>query len=378
MSRDLILVALSMMTWGVGEGMFLFFQPIYLQQLGANPILIGGILGGIGIGMTISYLPAGYLSDRFGRRPILWSAWVIGTSSTWIMALSNTLPTFVLGSALYGMTSFVLVPLNSYLTHGRGNWSVGRTLTLISATYSAGVVLGPMLGGWIGDNFGLQRTFFIAACIFIISTIIILFIRPQPVEKHSPSELHSQSTGFLSKRYLQYLVIIFIVMFALYLPQPLSQNFLQNERGLSLTQIGQLISTRALGIVFLNLALGQLNARHGFLLAQVCMALFTVFLWQGNNMLWYSIGYFFLGGYQTARALASAQSRSLFPAANMGIGYGLIETASASAIILAPPIAGVLYANNPLWIYSVGLALIGIALLVSMLFSPIKSKDLLH
>jgi hypothetical protein len=34
MSRDLILVALALMTWGVGEGMFLFFEPLYLQEMG--------------------------------------------------------------------------------------------------------------------------------------------------------------------------------------------------------------------------------------------------------------------------------------------------------------------------------------------------------
>ena len=378
MSRDLILVALSLMTWGIGEGMFIFFQPIYLQQLGANPVLIGGILGGIGIVMSLSYIPAGYLSDRFGRRPVLWLAWMIGAVSTWVMALSSSLPTFVLGSALYGLTSFVLPPLNSYLTHARGRLSVGRTLTLISATYSVGMILGPLLGGWIGDNFGLRRTFYIAACIFILSTIIILFIRPQPVERHSLRESGLRSSDFFSKRYLQFLLIIFLVMFALYLPQPLSQNYLQNEHGLSLTQIGQLISTRALGIVMLNLILGHLNARVGFLIAQACMALFTLFLWWGNSMLWFSLGYFMLGSYQTARALATAQSRTLIQSANMGIGYGLIETASASAIVFAPPLAGVLYAHNPSWIYSVGLVLIGAAFVISVFFSPIKSNDLLH
>jgi len=68
MSRDLILIAISMFTWGVGEGMFLYFQPIYLQQLGADPVRIGAILGGFGLMMTISHMPAGYLADRLGRR----------------------------------------------------------------------------------------------------------------------------------------------------------------------------------------------------------------------------------------------------------------------------------------------------------------------
>jgi len=75
MIRDLILVSLSLMIWGIGEGMFLFFQPLYLQQLGADPILIGTIIGMVGIAMTISHLPAGYLADRIGRRPLILAAW---------------------------------------------------------------------------------------------------------------------------------------------------------------------------------------------------------------------------------------------------------------------------------------------------------------
>jgi hypothetical protein len=45
MKRDLILVAIAMFAWGLGEGMFLYFQPLYLEELGANPIMIGTILG---------------------------------------------------------------------------------------------------------------------------------------------------------------------------------------------------------------------------------------------------------------------------------------------------------------------------------------------
>ena len=44
----------SMMVWGIGEGMFYIFQPLYLQQFGADPLMIGGILGGLGLAMTVA------------------------------------------------------------------------------------------------------------------------------------------------------------------------------------------------------------------------------------------------------------------------------------------------------------------------------------
>jgi MFS family permease len=375
MRRDLILVALALVTWGAGEGMFLYFEPLYLQQFGANPVMIGGILGGVGIAMAVSYVPAGFLSDRFGRRPLLRIAWLIGVAATWIMALAKSLPIFVIGMTLYGFTSFVVVPLNSYITQARGKWSVGRTITIISACFSAGMILGPLIGGWIGDQYGLRQTFLIAAFVFLVSTVLIFFINSQPVEKVDETGKQAGWRELINRRYFQFLLVIFFVIFSLYLPQPLSQNYLQNEQGLTLTQIGQLIAARSLGIVILNLTLGQLNARLGFLLAQVGVAMFSFLLWRGASMPWYIAGYFLLGSYQTARALAVAQGRTLIKAAYMGVGYGLIETAMTAAIVLAPPLAGLLYELNPTYIYSVSLGLIGIALIVTKFFSPLKSKD---
>ena len=376
MNRNLLLVAISMMTWGIGEGMFLLFQPIYLEELGADPVMIGGILGTIGFAMTISYLPAGYLADRFGRRPLLLAAWIMGTSAAWVMALAKTLPLFVIGSIWYGLTTFVMVPLNSYITAARGNWSVGRALTLISAIFNIGAIIGPLLGGLIGDRFGLRTNYMIAASVFTLSSSIIVFISPQPIAPPTPGAKQARYTGLLNRAYLQYLLVIFIAMFCMYLPQPLSQNFLQNERGVTLAQIGILISARSVGIVVLNLVLGQLNSHIGFLLAQVAMALFTLLVWLGGGFYNYVLAYLLIGGYQTARLLATARGQTLLTDATMGVGYGMIETAMATAMVLAPPLAGLLYAQNPSWVYLISLILITLAFVLTSLFSPLRTSNL--
>ncbi|HSM24444.1 MAG TPA: MFS transporter [Anaerolineaceae bacterium] len=104
MNRNLKLVSISLFFWGVGEGLFLFFQPIYLLNLGADPIAIGAILGGMGFMTTISQIPTGYLSDRFGSRPLMWFSWIWGTIAAWMMALSGSLILFVIALLLYGFT----------------------------------------------------------------------------------------------------------------------------------------------------------------------------------------------------------------------------------------------------------------------------------
>jgi MFS family permease len=366
MNINLILVAISLFTWGIGEGLFFYFQPIYLQQLGADPISIGTILGGLGLMMTISHIPAGYLADRYGRKPIMLAAWVMGVIATWIMALANGLSVFVVGLLIYGTTLFVSSPLNSYVTVARGKWSVGRALTIISASFNFGVIIGPWLGGQIAEQVGLRQTYFIAAWIFMASTIIILFIRPQPIEPRVNEPLGNN--WLINKHYLVYMGVVFLATFAMYLPQPLSPNFLENQRDLSLGQIGQLYSISSIGVVVLNLALGQLSAQLGFLLSQVAVMMFSLFLWRGTDLPWLMLGYFLLGGYKTARLFATAQVRNLVHQARMGLAYGLTETISSTTMILSPILAGYLYTRNPLSIFSIAAILILLSLIASTIF----------
>lgn len=367
MSRDLIFVALSLLTWGFGESAFIAFQPLYLQNLGAEPVQIGLIYGAYGFAASLIHIPAGYLADRIGRRPLMWAAWIIGVVAAGMMALATSLPWFVAGMLLYGSTMFVVSPMNSYVTAARGRFSVGRALTLVSATYSIGVVLGPLFGGLVGERFGIRSIFSIATLLFGLSTILILFIRPQPLDHASHAEAGNKL--FSNPRYLAFLPVFFLFMFSTYLPQPLSPNFLQNYRGLSLTDIGQLYSVNGLGVIVLNLTLGQLDARLGFLLGQVFVGAFAVLLWQGSSSLAYFLGYFFLGGFRTTRLLGLAQIRPHIRNADMGLAYGLIETSGAIAMLLAAPLAGYLFDRNPVSVYFISIALIGFSIIVSLLFA---------
>jgi DHA1 family tetracycline resistance protein-like MFS transporter len=371
MSPDLILLSISLMIWGVGEGMFFIFQPLYLQELGAEPVTIGAILGAAGIAMAIAHIPAGYLADRIGRKPLLMIAWFIAMLSTWVMALAPSLPVFVVGMMIYNLTAFVSSPMSSYVTAARGRLSVGRALTLTSALYNSGAILGPWLGGQVGQHFGLRTIYLISACSFMLSTVVLLFIKSQPIDKQE-TDKHLNSK-IVDKRFVTYQLIVFLAGFSMYLAQPLSANYLQNQHELTLNAIGTLGSITSIGIVILNLVLGSFNAHLGYLLGQLLVGLFTLILWQGNSFAWFSLAYFMLGGYRLARSFATAQTRNLVHQARMGLAYGITETVGASAIILASPVAGYLYEANPTLMYMVGFSLIMVSVAVSARFNPRQS-----
>ncbi len=368
MNPSLIWLAMALFTWGIGEGMFFYIQPLYLQQLGADPVMIGGILSGAGIAMTVAHIPAGYLADRIGRRPLLVAAWMVGTVSAALMAAAASLWPFVIGMLFYSFTAFVSSPLSSYTTAARGQWSVARALTLVSASFNLGMVVGPLTGGWIGENFGIRTIYFIASGLFILSTILITRIRPQARDVHNED---TPPPGLLNnQRYLAFLALAFVVAFASYLAQPLTPNFLQNERGLSLSQIGLLGALGGVGNVALSLLFGQFKARSGYLLSQASVFLFALFIWQGSGIPLYGLAYFLLGGFRAARSLATAQIRPLIHESQMGLAYGFADTILNSTLILVPLLAGFLYQAQPDLVYPIALAALLAVILASYFFAP--------
>ena len=372
MNPSLVLVGLALFAWGIGEGMFLYFVPLYLEQLGANPITIGSVFGAFGFAMMVAHIPAGYLSDRIGRRPMIRAAWVIGLVAAWAMGLAPSLPFFIAGYVLYGVTGFVSSPLFSYVTAARGKLTAGRAMTLTSAMYNLGAVLGPVSGGWIGEQFNIQTIFLVSAAVFVASTGLVFSLKSQPRDVHEGDG--SGRNLFANMRFLSFLGVSFFVMFAMYLPQPLSPNFLQNERGITLSQMGLIGSLGSLGNVAFNLILGQLNTRLGFVLGQVCVALFALSLWKGTGQAWYMLGYFLLGGFRAARMLAMAQVRVLIHQAQMGLAYGITEAGNSAALILAPLLAGYLYDKDPASIYSLSLLLVAIGVIISVIFTPREKR----
>lgn len=368
MSLSFILLCISLFAWGIGEGLFFVFQPIYLQQLGADTMTIASVYSAFGAAMMIAHIPAGYVADRLGRKPVLLAAWTSGLIATWVMALAHTLTAFIVGMLLYGLTAFVSAPLNSYVTAERGRLTPARAMTLMSATFNLGMVIGPLTGGWLGDRLGLRTVYFVAAGLFVISTVILTFIKPQPRDGHDPS---APPENLLSNvRFLGILGLVFVVMFATYMPQPLTPKFLENERGLSLSSIGLLGSVNGLGNAVFNLFLGQFSCRLGLVLVQLCVASFSLLIWQGTSLGWYAAGYFLLGGYRAARPFAFAAVRALVHSAQMGLAYGFAETFNSLAAILAPLLAGALYTRQPEMVFSVSLALLGLSIAFTVAFLP--------
>ncbi|HEX6271342.1 MAG TPA: MFS transporter [Anaerolineales bacterium] len=371
MNRNLVFIASALLLWGFGEGMFFNFVPIYLdKQFLLSKYEIGLVLGAFGFAMAITHIPAGRLADRFGRRPLLVLAWLFGLASTLVMGLALELPIYLAGLFGYGLTAFVASPLSSYVTAARGKLPIGTVLSLTTATFGMGMALGPLVGGWIGDQYGMRMSFLIAAGVFVFSNGFILFIERQPIDHHDPE---APPPGLMrNKGLIGFMGVLALAIFSMYLSQPLTPNFLEGVRGLSLSQTGIIFTAGALGNSLMAIALSRADPRRGFLVAQSLVALFALLIWRGASLPVFALGYFLLGGFRAGRPLALAQARELVHDSQMGLTYGIMETISSVIFILTPPLAGLLYERDPMLVYPLAIGLIAVSIVVSYLFSPRK------
>ena len=372
MNPSLFLMAGALLLWGFGEGMFFNFVPIYLDnQFHLSESEIGVVLGMFGFAMAITHIPAGRLADRIGRRPLLVAAWILGLASTLVMGASLLLPLFLVGLFGYGLTAFVSSPLSSYVTAARGDMPVGTVLSLTTATFGLGMALGPVTGGWIGEHYGMRMSFWVAAVMFAFSNILIFLLKNQPIDHHDPK---APPQNLLSnRRFVVLLGVMAFAIFSMYLAQPLTPNFLDGVRGLSLSENGLIFTAGALGNSLMAMTFSRLEPRRGFLLAQMMVILFALSIWKGTSLPLFALGYFLLGGFRAGRPMLLAQARELVHDSQMGLTYGLMETISAVIFILTPPLAGILYERDPIILYPLGIGLIAVSILVSYLFLPRKA-----
>lgn len=369
LTRDNRLIAFSLFFWGLGDGLFFYIQPLYLKELGADPVMTGTVLSIAALTAALSLIPAGAIADVIGRRPVMIIGWGIGAVGAGLMYLAQDLTLFTIGLMVYMGTGFVIAPLNAYISEARGKQSVQRALTLVSAGFMAGAIISPALGGQLGEMFGLRSVYGIASVAFAISCVTLLPLSPQPVIK---PEAGSTRYGPLlrNRAFLQFLGLYFVALIAINLGLPFASNFVVDVHGLDADTVGLLGSFNSLGALILNLVLGHSLPRRGFLLSLGLVALWLVLLLSSGNLGVLGLAFMLRAGANLTRNMGSAQLGRMVAPGELGLAYGIAETVPTTVLAIAPLAAGLLYARAPELTFQLSLALTVASLALAWWLAP--------
>lgn len=184
----LIVVFLDM----VGFGLIIPVLPSLIVQVGhvdlAQASKVGGAMFAIFSLAQFAFAPLmGNLSDRFGRRPLLLLA-IAGLGVDYLFhAFAPTLFWLFVGRAIAGVCGASYVIANAYLADVSAPEDRARAFGLMGAAFGLGFILGPALGGLLGE-LGPRVPFFVAAAISGLNLIYGLFVLPEslPPERRRP------------------------------------------------------------------------------------------------------------------------------------------------------------------------------------------------
>ncbi|MEF3366527.1 TCR/Tet family MFS transporter [Methylocystis sp. 9N] len=185
----LITIALDMLALGV---MIPVLPMLIAEFEGGDLRAAAGATGVFGFAwalMQFLFQPVlGALSDRYGRRPVVLLS-NLGLGLDYIfMALAPSLAFLFIGRLISGITAASLSTANAYVTDITPPEKRAGQFGLIGAAFGVGFILGPAIGGVLGE-YGLRLPFWAAAALSLANALYGYFILPEslPPEKRTPT-----------------------------------------------------------------------------------------------------------------------------------------------------------------------------------------------
>lgn len=129
----------------------------------------------------------GWGADRFGTKRLYITSIVLFVCGSVLSGLASSAGMLILFRVLQGLGGGMLMPAGmTILTRAAGPQRVGRVMAVIGVPMLLGPIFGPILGGWLVDDFSWRWIFFINLPIGVVAVLMALRILPRDVP--SPHE----------------------------------------------------------------------------------------------------------------------------------------------------------------------------------------------
>jgi MFS transporter, DHA1 family, tetracycline resistance protein len=210
----------------VGFGLIMPVLPRLIENVGQVTIADAAAIGGwmffaFSLTQFLFGPTMGNLSDAFGRRPLLLLA-VFGLLIDYlIMSFAPSLFWLFVGRAFAGFCGASYVIANAYIADVTTAEARGKAFGMMGAAFGLGFVVGPALGGILGE-FGARVPFYTAAGVSALNLIYGYFVLPEtlPPEKRRPFELYRANPFGTFKVFQSYkgvlplCIVMFVYFFA--------------------------------------------------------------------------------------------------------------------------------------------------------------------
>lgn len=348
----------------VGFGIVIPALPFYVEgeHFAATPLDIGLLFASYSAMQFIFAPVLGSLSDRYGRRPILFLS-LLGSSVGYLfIGFATALWMVFLGRIIAGITGGNISTAQAYIADVTTRENRAKGMGLFGAAFGLGFVFGPAIGGVL-SRYGIHVPFLFAAVLTFVNAIALYFVLPESLKEEDRAKAGVRKNRFAEmldslrdRRFSALSIIYFLLVtafsimtasFALYTLFRFGYDAEAN--GYLFAYIG-ILAVILQGWLFSKLAhrFGEssLVAVGSFILGAGFFVLPYVGPdFGGLSALLVVIGFFALGNSLSSPALTSLASK-VASDREQGKALGLMQSSASLARAIGPAVAGVLLNNS--------------------------------
>ena len=335
----------------VGFGIVIPILPLYSQRFGASPVVIGCLLSAYSLMQALCAPGWGRLSDRIGRRPVLFISLLGSAAGFWLMGIAHSLPLLFAARIIDGITGGNISTAQAYIADITPPEQRSRGMGLIGAAFGLGFIFGPAIGGLL-SQVSPAAPFFFAAALAALNALAVALFLPESLVASVPVE-RPRSVGLwdlvrvpTAKRLRIVMVLYGCTTMAFSLLTATYPLFTHARFGYGMKAIGYIFAAQGIvGAIIQGGLLGVLLhwggdrrlVRLGLLLLGA--SLFVLPLTATPAMLLAATAGIAVGHSFVAAPLNGMASKAV-DAASQGRVLGLMQSAASLARIVGPVLGG--------------------------------------
>lgn len=185
-TKPLIIIFITVFIDLVGFGIVIPALPYYVESeiFRATPFEVGILFASYSLMQFIFSPILGSLSDKYGRRPVLFFS-ILGSAAGYLfIGFAFALWMVFVGRIVAGITGGNISTAQAYIADVTTKETRAKGMGLFGAMFGLGFIFGPAIGG-ILSGYGIHVPFLFAAILSLINAVLLYFFLPETVDKNS-------------------------------------------------------------------------------------------------------------------------------------------------------------------------------------------------
>jgi DHA1 family tetracycline resistance protein-like MFS transporter len=166
----------------LGFSILIPLMPYFVKHFGAPDIVVGLLFAVFALCQFVGGPFWGNVSDRIGRKRVLIVSQIGATIGWTMLAFSPTIAWVFVARIIEGFSGGNISVTQAYVSDLVEPEKRGRAFGYIGAAFSAGLVFGPLAGGYLVAKYGFSMPFLLAAGLQVVTLIVTVLVLPESRE----------------------------------------------------------------------------------------------------------------------------------------------------------------------------------------------------